>query len=810
VVVIAVLASVVPGRVTPTVDAQVVGDPPPAFVVVDKVIVGDAGLASDVTIRVQCQQVPDFGDATFDQTMTIPAGTTEISLTFGPISAPADCTVSETVDGSNGSASVVVDGLPATFRLNPNENYGIGVSNDVTAITGDLRVTKVSLGPGAPARGDVVVDVACTDPSGVQTTTTVSLPPAAIVTRTLTGMVANSECVLTEVDDGAPPGAVVSTLGSPNALTVVAGDTVGATIVDVYRQATGSVQLVKVIDDPTGARGAVVIDAVCDGTVVGTFAVPAGAGPFTSPTFDAPAGSTCAAVETLDGSNAAVTASTVVAPPTVVVQSGSTSTLTVTDVYSATSPDTVDITLSKQLDGEVGLQGAVLLVANCGGRFGAVVVPAGAPTGTVSTVIADVPTGATCNVGEPLDGATDQVAVTTVGTGLGVAPTAGVVSVTNTYTTLPGSIRVQKSVGGPAADQRGPITLVISCDDGTSVTETFGPADVPSDIVVPDLPAGTVCEVTEPTGGSTASVVATVSGAPQDVVVSPGREVLALVDNRYEPRVGTLTVFKQTRGPAGNFRGLVEVDVTCDDGTTQDLVAGPLTRLVPVTFPGIPVGTSCTIDEIADGGSPFVDVVSEPTGPIVATIGDGVSVVRITNTYTAAPGSLTVTKVVSGPGAALRGDVTINVQCQSVSDTFTLAAGANAPSSITVGGLFPGESCTVTEPATGAIAGVVDAAVSVAPSASIVVGPAQAVSITLTNTYTQASTTTTTTTTTIAPPTSTSTTSAPTVPDSGGGALPPTGFGTGALAIASIALVGVGGALAAARRRFRPNSRPSL
>ena len=150
---------------TGTGHAQVVFVPPSGVIRIDKLVIGDAGLQDDASIRVRCQQLPNFGDATFDETEVVPAGTSVISLVFAPISAPADCTASEVDDGGNAIASVQVTGLPTSFRLNPNEDYAIGVTNDVTAERGDLRVTKVSIGEAADTRSDVLIEVGCVDPA---------------------------------------------------------------------------------------------------------------------------------------------------------------------------------------------------------------------------------------------------------------------------------------------------------------------------------------------------------------------------------------------------------------------------------------------------------------------------------------------------------------------------------------------------------------------------------------------------------------------------------------------------------------------
>ena len=75
----------------------------------------------------------------------------------------------------------------------------------------------------------------------------------------------------------------------------------------------------------------------------------------------------------------------------------------------------------------------------------------------------------------------------------------------------------------------------------------------------------------------------------------------------------------------------------------------------------------------------------------------------ITNTYDFVPGSLAVTKTITGPGAGQQGAVTITVTCQSgatettLSPPFVIPAGSTGDHSYTYHDIAAGSVCTVVE-----------------------------------------------------------------------------------------------------------------
>lgn len=772
----------------------IIEDPPKGTVVVEKVVLGDAGLADDATIRVRCEQVPEFGDSSYDQTRTVPAGTTEITLEFTGIPTPADCVVTEVDDGGNVSVDVEVLGLPAEFRLNPNEEYQLAVVNQLTTLTGSFRVSKESLGAAADERGDVVIEATCTDPTGATTTGTFVLGPGKVVVAESGEIVAGSSCTVVEVDDGAPDGVVVTTEGSPRRLVVEEGSSPRVTIVNTYDPLPGRVEVVKVVD-LGDVRGDVAIDLVCGGDVVASFTVPSsdGSGTFALGGVTVPGGTRCVAVETDDGSTDTVVALTDVDPEFVEVPAGGTATITLTNTYVPAVPERVDVTVTKELAGDVGAQRGVVVVVSCDGRRGTILVPPGSTSGG-SVTVTGVDLRGSCRILEPLDGATDGLAVTTTGTGFGLDPTAGPFTVVDTYEQLPGSVRVTKTVGGDAAEDRGPITIAVDCSDGSSTSATFEPGEPVTDVVLPGVEPGAVCTVTEPADGATATVAVASSGAPVAASVTAGDEVVVSLGNTYTTRTGTLVVAVLLRGNAEPFRDDVAVDVECDGREPHRIDAPSGRRVVPVVVRGLPYGTTCTVTQVADGDTPSIDVRTIPGPAQTVTIDSPLTLVDVVDVYTAEPGVLTVVKEVAGD-AADRGEVVVEVACASVRRTATLDPSPDAPDSLVLEGLLPGEECTVSEPDDGAT-GDLEVVTTVTPAPTVVVGPGAAVTVTVRNEYTSTATP--------GPPPL----RPPVPPVSPPDTLPVVGLGAVTVAGTGLAAIWLGVVLVAVDRRRDRRSRP--
>ena len=106
--------------------------------------------------------------------------------------------------------------------------------------------------------------------------------------------------------------------------------------------------------------------------------------------------------------------------------------------------------------------------------------------------------------------------------------------------------------------------------------------------------------------------------------------------------------------------------------------------------------------ETVDGSSSTVAVITVGS-PQDATIpAGGVATAELVDVYHLVPGSLTVTKTISGASAGEQGAITIGVNCGGLPlPGFTIPAGATGPQSHTYDNIPAGLTCTVTEEADG-------------------------------------------------------------------------------------------------------------
>ena len=281
----------------------------------------------------------------------------------------------------------------------------------------------------------------------------------------------------------------------------------------------------------------------------------------------------------------------------------------------------------------------------------------------------------------------------------------GTVEITDTYEEALGALVVRKTIRGPAAPDRGPITIAVDCGDDV---------DRP-DIVIPPantagtqqygfytgIPAGTVCTVTETEDGATATAVVTVTGSPQEVTIPARRVAVASLTDTYDYAPGSLIVRKTIAGPKAGEQGEIVIRPVCDGVALAPFTipanspAGTLTR----TYDDLPAGASCTGTETPNGSTDTV-FVTIAAGPLPVTVPPGASVTAsVTDTYQDAVVSVTVEKTIAGPAAGQQARIVIRTRCgdQTLPD-FVIPAGEDAGTqSRTYRGLTPGESCTVRE-----------------------------------------------------------------------------------------------------------------
>ena len=230
-----------------------------------------------------------------------------------------------------------------------------------------------------------------------------------------------------------------------------------------------------------GSQGQVVIQVACnDGVARHDFIISAGtpAGTQSRTYRHIAAGTTCTVIET---SNGGVVGTNVVVTgdgQQVTIPAGGRKTVDITDTYSAVpSPSPSSLLVTKTIAGPLaGHQGPVTIHVVCNGtaQLPDLVIAAGTPAGSYSQSFGPVPAGSVCTVTEAADGATDTVAAIVSGNGgNGTVPAGEVVpvNVMDVYERGPspvpdvvtGTLRVSKTIAGPAAGEQGRIAILVAC-----------------------------------------------------------------------------------------------------------------------------------------------------------------------------------------------------------------------------------------------------------------------------------------------------------------------------------------------------------
>ncbi|AWB87759.1 thioester domain-containing protein [Mycetocola zhujimingii] len=197
---------------------------------------------------------------------------------------------------------------------------------------------------------------------------------------------------------------------------------------------------------------------------------------------------------------------------------------------------------------------------------------------------------------------------------------------------------------------------------------------------------------------------------------------------------GSLTVTKTFAGDGVGQQGPIQLLVDCGEGFsfTSD-IAATATEPQTFTYPGIPIGNTCTVTEPTTGSTTAVDVTTD--APQSATIDEDGETVTIANTVTLRPGGLTVTKVVTGAAAGLQGDIVLDIDCgTALAETFTLPAGTVAGSYVQSFTDLPSDTeCTITETSSGSTDTVL---VEPSDDVTVTIQPGGVADATITNTAT--------------------------------------------------------------------------
>ena len=525
------------GRLSTTVKAEA-EFLPPGSLVVEKTIAGPAaGSQAHVVIHVACDD--DVARDDFIIPAGTPAGTK--SKTYAPIAAGTQCTVTETNNGSVvGTNVVVIHGAQeATIPSGGTETVKI---KDIYYHVGSLLVRKTIAGPAAGQQGQITIHSEC---NGKALTPDFVIPagtPASDQTKQYDNIRVPAKCKVTETVDGHTSSVSVDVDGSGQTVSVPAGDIAEADISDTYGLAPGQLEVTKSIAGPlAGQQGQVVIHTVCNGTALSPdLVIPPGAtGDHSQMYSNIPTPASCVVTETADGATSTVSVVVTGSPDTVTIPAGGSGAAHITDTYGS-APGSLLVT--KTIAGPVaGHQGPVTIHVVCDGIALSpdFVVAAGARAGNVSQGFDGIPAGSVCTVTETADGATATVTATVSGNNQTVTVPAGkVVSVNlmDVYQHTPGlapevpgvsgTLKVTKTIAGPAARQHGPISILVDCG-GPLRTYAFRiPAhNSPGSVsrYYPDLPAGSRCTVTETTDGHTSTVAVAATGKGKKVTIHANR-----------------------------------------------------------------------------------------------------------------------------------------------------------------------------------------------------------------------------------------------------------------------------------------------
>jgi hypothetical protein len=508
--------------------------------IVRKRIAGPAaGSQGRVVIRVVCD------DGVTRRPFISRAGTkagTE-SRTYAHIEAGTTCTVTETSNGSVTGTDVVVIGDGQGATIPSGGSVTVEIRDIYRFVPGSLLVRKTIAGPGAGQQGEIRIHTVC---NGNALTPDFVIPagaPAGEQTKQYDRIRVPAKCTVTETADGHTGAVSVVVEGSGQTVSVPAGDVVEADISDTYGLLPGQLEVTKTIAGPlAGQQGPVVIHTVCNGTaLIPDLAIRVGATGDQSQIYSGiPTPASCVVTETADGATSTVSAVVTGSPQTTTIPPGGAGAAHITDTYGGT-PGSLLIT--KIIAGTLaGHQGPVTIHVTCNGTALSpdFVIAAGTPAGSVSHSFDDIPAGAVCAVTETADGATDTVTASVSGDGQIATVPAGkvvAVSVMDAYERTPsvapevppgpsGSLRVTKTIAGPAAGQQGRIAILVACG-GPLHTYAFRiPAHAHAGSVsrvFPGVSPGSRCTVTETADGQTSTVAVTATGKRKKVTIHANR-----------------------------------------------------------------------------------------------------------------------------------------------------------------------------------------------------------------------------------------------------------------------------------------------
>ena len=340
------------------------------------------------------------------------------------------------------------------------------------------------------------------------------------------------------------------------------------------------------------------------------------------------------------------------------------------------------------------------------------------------------------------------VSVTTVGSPQTVIVGAGEnaqANISDTYNYLEGSLTVTKTIAGPAAGHQEQVTIKVSCNGTELSPELTVPDGSPAtnySHTYTNIAAGSSCSAEEIANGATGDVAVTTTGDVGTPVTVPGGGTANLhITNTYDYASGSLLVTKNIDGAAAGSQGEVKITVTCGGTALDDFVISAGTKgLSQQTYDDIPAGSTCTVDETVDGSSRSVSVTIVGGSQSTTITAGQEAKVEVENTYDYKPGSLTVEKVVEGPGAGQQGQITITTTCVLNGSTSTLSPNLVVPTHSPAGtyretydDIPAGSECTAVASSDGSNAKVSD--VEGGGGTAVTIPPGGTATFHLTDTY---------------------------------------------------------------------------
>ncbi|MGX5682112.1 DUF5979 domain-containing protein [Schumannella luteola] len=741
--------------------------------------------------------LPAGASCAVTETDTVEAASTSIATATSAASASVDATTATIASLTSDSSGTPTNTAAITNR------YGIG----------SLTVEKILEGGASAQYGDGPFDilVQCVAAGGVTAfDDTISLPIGNAWSTTIESIPVGSVCTIEESnasETGADAHRVVDADGELAESTTVGLETPGYLAVENY-YLTGSVEVTKTVTGAGAHYGdgpfEVTLECVRDGE---TAVLPGGAtrsilGGETVTYTGLPSGAEC----TLTESDVAGAASTSLRVGDAEVSADATEGYSFTvDVDASSLEDDqpqpaievvndfplAGLDVSKVVETEARSGGSAVsygpfeVAVECTflgepvwatGYDDESPMVASLESGASPWQLRGLPTGAECLVEETETMDADATVITVTRAGAsddtdgasvtivldanddGAATNAAVI--TNSYES--GSIELSKLVTGDGAEAWGTtdfeIEVVCSLTDASGTRPILGatyPFTASSEpVVIPNLPAGTLCSIEETaTGAATATTITVGDDEPTPgttaQVTVPATRIAVAVENRFD--VTSIAVDKQITGDGAEAWGQNDFQVTlvCSrdvdgeaeqlaipGGATRDLVAPDYTA----SFDELPVGADCAMTESRFGGAN-----GSAVSPNVFSLDAEQTEVTVTNEFRV--GDLRVTKDIEGDGVGIEdsdgewgfGPFEVSLECERSINGETVAVevpgGATrtleSPEYVaTYSGLPAGAVCSVTETVDG------DASSTTVDPGDIAIVADDTVDVSVTNTFT--------------------------------------------------------------------------